>query len=326
MGFSSENIAKVRSMLSLRKSAAEAQATQRLKTAYQQCKGLKELDESFPKIGQAIVKAFAENNDPEKTQYIIEQYRKESLLLEEERAALLKKNGFDENFTSPHYFCEECQDTGYVGVKMCRCMRRELVLCGYESSGLGALLSKQSFDNFSLDYYCGEDRYTMEHNLNICRAFVEDFGKSESSLLFMGNTGLGKTHLSTSIASAVIEKGFDVVYETAQNLIAEFSRVRFGHNYGGSEENVENGRYFDSDLFIIDDFGTEESNQFSTACFYNLINTRQSKGLSTVINTNLTTSEIRARYTDRIASRLFGEFTVLSFPGKDVRMQKLYDK
>ena len=50
-------------------------------------------------------------------------------------------------------FCPACGDSGYVDIKMCDCLRRELVLAGFRSSGLGALIERQSFDNFSLDYY-----------------------------------------------------------------------------------------------------------------------------------------------------------------------------
>ena len=82
-------------------------------------------------------------------------------------------------------------------------------------------------------------------------------------------------------------------------------------------------RYFECELLIIDDLGTEIANQFTAACLYNLINTRLQRGLSTVINTNLSTEDIRKRYTDRIASRLFGSFHPLLFQGFDVRAKKL---
>ena len=42
-----------------------------------------------------------------------------------------------------------------------------------------------------------------------------------------------------------------------------------------------------------------------------------------IINTNLEREEIQSKYTDRIVSRLFGEFIALAFVGKDIRMQKL---
>ena len=38
---------------------------------------------------------------------------------------------------------------------------------------------------------------------------------------------------------------------------------------------------------------------------------------------NLTQKELRERYTDRITSRLLGEYKPLIFTGKDIRAQKL---
>lgn len=324
MSFSTENIATAKDIICERRLKAEAEATARLKQVYRECPELRDIDSGFSRIGQELLLTFTDLKDKEKTQARLDALKAESEMLEQARAELLSALGHPADYTKPHYFCEKCGDTGYTEFKMCDCIRKELVMLGYKSSGLGSLLGKQRFENYSLDYYQGDDRLTMEQNLAICISYAETFGKNSESMLFMGNTGLGKTHLSTSIAASVIERGFDVVYETAQNLIATFSNERF-HSYGNVDRSGGSSRYFDCDLLIIDDFGTEESNQFSVACFYNLINTRTNNSRPIIINTNLTRGDIRTRYTDRIASRLFGEFTVLSFPGKDIRMQKLYE-
>ena len=42
-----------------------------------------------------------------------------------------------------------------------------------------------------------------------------------------------------------------------------------------------------------------------------------------IINTNCDSSETRKLYGDRIYSRFMGHFTLLSFVGRDVRLQKL---
>ena len=83
---------------------------------------------------------------------------------------------------------------------------------------------------------------------------------------------------------------------------------------------------FDCDLLIIDDLGTEVINQFTNTVIYNIVNTRISKEKSTIINTNLFQDDIRKRYSDRIASRLLGEYTIVPFLGKDVRVEKLRAK
>jgi DNA replication protein DnaC len=199
-------------------------------------------------------------------------------------------------------------------------MRRALVEAGYRSSGIAALMKTQSFDNFSADYYANPAE--MKRVCDGLRRFAEGFsGDTYKNFLFMGGTGLGKTHLSTSVAAKVVERGFDVQYVSACSMISEFEAKRFGYRETKDSANVE--RYYSSDLLIIDDFGTEISNQFTISCLYDVINTRMISGKSTVINTNLGKNEIKERYGDRITSRLFGEYLPIIFSGTDIREQKL---
>jgi DNA replication protein DnaC len=72
--------------------------------------------------------------------------------------------------------------------------------------------------------------------------------------------------------------------------------------------------------------GTEVINQFTATVLYNVINTRLSRRKSTIINTNFSQDELRAKYSDRITSRIFGEYRVIPFVGRDVRMGKISRK
>ena len=218
------------------------------------------------------------------------------------------------------YDCEKCGDSGYVDGKMCECMKRELVMAGYESSGLGKLIAKQSFENFSLDYYKsgGANYKNMELYFSSLRSFAQNFSADTyKNFLLVGGTGLGKTHLSTAVAKTVIERGFDVLYVSAIDMFADFEQKQFGNG----EDNTR--RYFDCDLLIIDDLGTELTNQFTVSCLYNVINSRINTAGSTFINTNLSKKEIEAKYAERITSRLFGEYYPLVFTGVDIRKQKM---
>jgi DNA replication protein DnaC len=105
--------------------------------------------------------------------------------------------------------------------------------------------------------------------------------------------------------------------------MARFGNSAVGELGFGAESTA---RYFDCDLLIIDDLGTEVSNQFTTSCLYNVINTRLNLRRPTIISTNLMQDELRRRYWDRITSRLFGEYKVLLFLGTDVRAQKVMRK
>ena len=241
--------------------------------------------------------------------------------LREKKTELLREYGYPEGWCDVKYECTACSDTGYVDGKMCVCFKKKLVLAGYESSGIGALIKKQTFDNFSFDYYKDDEQALklMRANYDIMRTYADNFCAKAENLLLIGGTGLGKTHLSSAMAKIIIERGYDVLYESAPNIFADFEQERFVRE----GEMRKSDRYFTSELLIIDDLGTENTTQYALSCLYNLINTRINKGLSTVISTNLMPEGLYQRYTDRITSRLFGEYRVLLFLGTDVRAQKI---
>ena len=255
----------------------------------------------------------------------LERINAENRELNSQKVALLTAAGYPADYTEVKYECSECGDTGVVDNKMCICMKKKLVEAGIESSGMSDLIKCQSFDNFSLDYYkqSKENYERMSTILAIAKKYADDFDAATSTNIAMfGGTGLGKTHLSSAMASVIIEKGNDVYYTGANSMFADFEQKRFGNSADpDAEGDIE--KYFSCDLLIIDDLGTEVTNQFTTSCLYNIINTRLNRKKPVVLSTNLTKDEFKKRYWDRIASRVFGEYTILPFCGVDIRAQKL---
>ena len=129
--------------------------------------------------------------------------------------------------------------------------------------------------------------------------------------------------LSSAVALRAIESGAYVVYESALSLFGEYEARRFGNSGYGGDSGEDLDRYLDCDLLLIDDLGCEMSSQFTVSCLYNIINTRLIRRQSTIISTNLSQNDLRKRYSDRIVSRIFGEYKLLVFRGTDVREQKI---
>lgn len=326
MGFNKENYVKIRSEFETKNLQAKEAAERRARALHEQHPQLKEIDSLLSQTGFSILRESTKGSVGLEER--LAALRDTNRMLLEARASYLESIGLPKDYTSVKYECDKCSDTGFVGVNMCECMRRALIMAGYESSGIGKLIKTQSFESFDLNYYNDtvENRKTMERVVETCKSFADDFSaENGESMLFVGPTGLGKTHLSTSIAKTVIERGFDVVYDTAQNIISDFEYERFVRGYQDNSE-VRTLKYFDCDLLIIDDVGTEMSNQFTVACLYNIINTRINNSKSMLISTNLSQKDILERFGERITSRLFGEFVALRFVGKDVRLQKAIRK
>lgn len=321
MGYNRENYRRIRQEYDGKNLRAKEAAEERRRELHAKFPDIEELDAALSMTGLELMEA-ASRLRGEALEEQIAKIRKNNRSLLAARSALLEQHGYPADYTAVRYECPECMDTGFIGGKMCRCMRKKLILAGYESSGIGHLIRTQSFDTFSPAYQQGDRRaYAVcTANLAVCREYAEHFNPAEGkNLLMVGNTGLGKTHLSTAIAKCVIDRGFDVVYVTAPEMFSDFEGERFGYRRQGDGTERTTDRFFDCDLLILDDLGTEAGTQFTLSCLYNLINTRLNHCRSMIMNTNLGQEELRRRYTDRIASRLFGEFSPLLFIGKDVR-------
>ncbi len=223
------------------------------------------------------------------------------------------------------YACAACGDSGYLqNGKICDCVRAIAKELAHKKLCEDMPIDKCSFENFDLSFYSENTagnttpKKRMTQIFEICRSFADNFFGHNENLLFLGGTGLGKTHLSLAIANEVLEADGSVVYSSVQNLINKLSAETF--SYSGSTDVSDN--ILGCDLLIIDDLGSEMHTSFSQSCIYNIINTRIMRGLSTVISTNLSLEELEKQYTARVASRIIGNYRMLAFLGADIRQQK----
>ncbi len=225
---------------------------------------------------------------------------------------------------APECECKKCSDSGYFNGELCDCVKDVAAKLCYSSLLSNMPLECSTFENFDLGFYTDEKnekgvspRRQMTAVFKTCRDFAENFPEGKS-LLFTGSSGLGKTHLSLAIANVVIQKGYGVIYGSAQNLINEISRETFDRS--GSTEKIDSLN--SCDLLILDDLGTEFSTNLSSSIVYNIINTRMMKSLSTIISTNLDIKQINDTYSERVASRIIGNYTVCPCFGSDIRLLK----
>ena len=300
-----------------RREEARATADNRAEILRSESPEIARIDEELSSTGLQLFKAacFGEDIGP---------IRERNKTLQERRRELIKSLGHPEDYDSLHYTCPDCADSGYIdGFKMCSCLRSLIIKGRIESSAMGKLIEKQSFDNFDLKVYAYDERVLerMTAILAKAKSYVRDFDKKRKNLLLIGNTGTGKTHISTAIAGELIRRGYDVIYDSAQNIISDFEADRFRSGYGREESRSE--KYLSCTLLIIDDLGTEFSNAFTVSTLYNLLNARQNAELPTIISTNLSGEELQRKYEDRIYSRIIGSTTtILPFDGKDKRVTR----
>ena len=247
--------------------------------------------------------------------------------LREQKEVLLSAFGFPADYMEMHYACPECQDTGYVDGRKCRCFKKEEIRLLYSQSNIEEVLLRENFDSFSYEYY--DDRVVIPeiqmtvadymHQVHTwCKEYVENFEKKGGNLIFTGSTGVGKTFLTNCIAKALIDQYQSVIYLSSNDLFDVFSKNKF--HYDTEEEMKDMYQYIlDCDLLIIDDLGTELNNTFVSSQLFYCINERLLRKKSTIISTNLSMTMLRDTYSDRISSRIISQYSIIPLYGDDIR-------
>ncbi len=317
---------KIRDEYDQKRHRAFNEAQKRKEDIYKALPMLEELDKQIALTGielSKIVLLKPENFEEEiiKVRSKLDGYR-------EEKKVVLKQSSLTEDDFKPVFECKECEDTGYTSSQeKCKCYKQKIIENLYDMSNIKYRLQKENFNLFDLGVFSAEKfkeeklspKQNMKYILEACGNFCLNFSRESPSLLFHGTTGVGKTFMCNCIASELIEKGKTVIYQTASNLIEVIEE----HKFKKTEEagiNKENYNYlFECDLLIIDDLGTELNNSFTNSELFNIINARMISDKKTIISTNLPLADLALVYSDRIISRIFNEFAIFKFFGKDLR-------
>ena len=328
MGYSQEVKLNAKRKLDNRRIVAQNEAENRKNRIFKEIPEAADYEKKIASCGVSAARAVIQGGNVKEE---IEKLKKRSLELQIKYENLLEDNGFSVEDTKPKYWCRKCDDTGYIEKDnrtiMCDCYKQLLVECACAELNRHSPLNLCTFDDFSLEYYSQDigDGYPrssyeqMQKILSYCKNYANTFEKHSQSLFMKGNTGLGKTHLSLSIANEVIKKGFGVIYVSAPAIVSKLENERFSHN---KETTTTEETLINCDLLIIDDLGTEFVTQYTTSAIYNIFNSRLLANKPIIINTNLSLQELEKLYSQRFVSRIVGQAKRLDFFGKDIRIMK----
>lgn len=286
---------------------------------------LKEIDDEMINLGLKITKAVL--MDTENREKLLEDLHKKQTDLKIEKAEILTANKYPKDYLQMKYCCKKCKDTGYIGLEKCSCLMQKLIAHQYKQFKLSHKIAKENFENFNINYYSDEPidggispRENMQHIFMECIKYTKDFDTHNKNLLFVGRPGLGKTFLCNSIAKDLLDMGKSVIYQSAPDLIDLVRKYMFDFdNEEMGDEALK--EIYECDLLIIDDLGTELNTQFSGLAIYNILNKRLTNNKKIIISTNLSVNEILNTYSERITSRIFGNFYLYKFIGEDIRLK-----
>jgi DNA replication protein DnaC len=171
------------------------------------------------------------------------------------------------------------------------------------------LQRNMTFINYKRRTDLSEDQ---QDNMDAAYRLAFDFAKNpEGWLVFMGETGCGKTHLAAAIVNYRYEIGkpalFVVVPDFLDHLRSAFS----------PESKVSYDQVFESvktaPVLVLDDFGEQSTNPWVKEKLFQLVNYRYNSRLPTIFTTRYTIDRIMAELDSSIGSRLIDRQISVTF-------------
>ena len=302
-----------------------AKREERVEEVYQKIPELKTLNLASGKLALESYLSIREKNDSKLLDSLSENIEK----LKAKKVRLLRKYGFSDDYMELRCRCDLCKDTGFVDGKKCRCFNDKVRKLLYEKSNIQKILERENFGTFSYKYFDDEHiekeigttvRKYMEDIVGFCKDFVDNFPSKHENIIFIGNTGVGKTFLSNCITKELIDRYYSAIYLSAAELFEYLARAKMEDDMFAKEINEH---ILEDDVLIIDDLGTELVNTFTSTQLFYIINHRINTEKSTIISTNLSIKLLRDNYSDRIVSRLLNSYDIIKLYGEDIRRRRL---
>ena len=120
--------------------------------------------------------------------------------------------------------------------------------------------------------------------------FISDFKNFKNGIIFEGESGTGKTHISMAICNELLKENIPIIFGTLTELVEKYAK--FYNNHTDSELTK---LYTKVDLLVIDNLGVEPMNDWLLAKLFTIINERILNELPYIITTNYDRDKLKQR-------------------------------
>lgn len=181
--------------------------------------------------------------------------------------------------------------------------------------GLARLPVLKTLDQFQWSWPTKINRPQIQNLFRL--RFIEDKG----NVIFMANVGLGKSHLSITLAHTACLHGYPVLFTTAVEIINSLSAAQA---QGGLKRELR--KYLQPRLLVVDELGYLPIDKHGADLLFQVISERYERG-ALIITTNLAYkhwSEIfnhDSTLTSALLDRLLHHAETVIIEGKSYRMK-----
>jgi DNA replication protein DnaC len=157
------------------------------------------------------------------------------------------------------------------------------------------------------------------HREQILSLFDLDFVKKQHNVIFLGRTGIGKTHLATALALAACHQGVRVLFSTAVNVVNQLQAAQADKSFLRRLKS-----YLAPDLLVLDELGYLPIDRQGADLLFQVISGRYERG-SVILTTNRPFKEWASIFNDAtvaaaVLDRLAHHSEVVVIEGRSYRI------
>jgi DNA replication protein DnaC len=193
------------------------------------------------------------------------------------------------------YKCDKCRDTGWILTERehyaplattCECTEKERVASQWKVAGINPEACKLTFTNFEI--WNDSSKKARDAALSYYTNFNNLRKDKMNSIMFCGQVGSGKTHLSIALALNFLRKNMKVVYMPYRDVITPI------------KQNVKDGEYYQRciskyktcEILLIDDLFKGSITNSDINIMFEIINYRELNCLPIIVSTELLEEEL----------------------------------
>lgn len=193
--------------------------------------------------------------------------------------------------------CPKCKGTGWIEfkdekgydyVRECECLEIMKAQRRLKASGISEEFLKKGFKNFD-DRGLDVLKQAKMIGLDYCKRFPEIRDTRFNSVLYQGQVGSGKTHLSMAISNALMEKyKVGVIYMPYREEVTRIKQVVTDE----IDYNKAISKFKTAQVLMIDDLLKGKNTEADVNILFEIINYRYLNNMPMIISTEKTMDEL----------------------------------
>lgn len=235
----------------------------------------------------------------------------------------------------PAQACSVCGGTGWKPVEQegvrrvvrCDCQLETALARRLAAARIPPRYEHCTFDHFGTNIH---ENPAFNQSLTAARfraeGFVREFmpGQTQTGLLFMGPSGVGKTHLGVAVLRGLLEKGVEALFYDFRELL---KAIQASYNPVSQTTELQVlAPVLEAEVLLLDDLGAGKPSDWVLETVGHIINSRYNDKRVTLITTNYldvppTPAEYKLadRIGERMRSRLIEMCEGVEIQAKDFR-------